>query len=259
MKMEKEISVFGCGWLGEPLAHSLVKKGYTVKGSTTSQNKISILKSKGITPFLLTLENIDATILPFLNTEILVVNIPSKNIEGFKTLISFIEQSAIKKVVFISSTSVYGTSNDIVSENSPVKNCALIAIENLFRLNTHFKTTVVRFAGLLGYNRKPGNFFKNGRSIPNPKGVVNMIHQDDCISIIEEIIAQHCWGEIFNACADTHPNRRDFYTKSFADIGLGIPVFNEEDALQLKIISNQKVKAVLDFEFKYPDLLNLPA
>ena len=55
----------------------------------------------------------------------------------------------------------------------------LLEIENLFLNNFHFKTTIIRFAGLFGYNRKPGNFFKDGKIIPDPKGFVNMIHQDD--------------------------------------------------------------------------------
>lgn len=253
-----DVSILGCGWLGEPLACSLIENGFTVKGTTTTINKLQQLKSKEIIPFLLNLEAISSTIESFLDAEILIVNIPSKNVEGFKTLIPFIEKSTIKKVIFISSTSVYEKSDEIITEKSTVKKCPLIEIEDLFRLNPSFETTIIRFAGLLGYNRKPGNFFKNGKTIPNPKGVVNMIHQDDCISLIEQIIAKNCWGEVFNACADTHPNRRTFYIKYFTEIGRDTPVFNENDELQLKTISNQKIKEVLDFDFKYSDLMKLP-
>ena len=223
--MKQHISVFGCGWLGEPLAYSFIQKGFLVNGSTTSESKINILASKKINPFLIQLENLTSAIEPFLIAEILVVNIPSKNVEGFKNLIPFIEKSTIQKVIFISSTSVYENSKEIITEKSPLKACPLAEIENLFLSNTHFETTVIRFSGLLGYNRKPGNFFKNGKIIPNPNGVVNMIHQNDCISIIEHIIQQNCWNEILNACADTHPKRRDFYTKAFLDIGLKTPFF----------------------------------
>jgi len=257
--MKKNISVFGCGWLGEPLAISFIQKGFSVNGSTTSKSKIKIFASKGIHPFLLNLESISSNIKSFLNSEILVVNIPSKNIEGFKNLISFIEKSPIQKVIFISSTSVYDNSEEIITEKTPVKKCTLIEIEQLFQLNSSFKTTIIRFSGLLGYNRKPGNFFKNGKTIPNPKGVVNMIHRDDCISIIEQIIIQNHWNEVFNACADTHPNRREFYNKAFLDIGLKLPVFNENDALQLKNISNLKLRSSLNFNFKYSDLMKLPS
>jgi len=256
--MKNEISIFGCGWLGEPLACSLIQKGFSIKGSTTSETKMTLLNSKGISSYLIQLEKLKPAIDAFLTSEILVVNIPSKNVEGFKNLISFIEKSTIQKVIFISSTSVYANSDEIITEKTPVIACDLVEIEKLFQCNSNFETTLIRFAGLLGYNRKPGNFFKNGKSIPNPEGVVNMIHQDDCIAIIEQIVIQNCWGEVFNACTDTHPKRRAFYTKSFTDVGLNSPVFNENDSKEIKLISNHKLKELLSYSFKYPDLMNLP-
>lgn len=254
----KTISVFGCGWLGMPLANNLVTKGFLIKGSTTSEDKIETLKSKKIEAFHFNLEELPNTILAFLNSEILIVNIPSKNIEGFKKLISLVEQSTIKKVLFVSSTSVYEPSPEIISEKTTLKECPLTTIEELFQSNKKFETTILRFSGLLGYNRKPGNWFKNGKIIPNPEGVVNMIHQDDCIEIIQQIIAQNCWNTTFNATADTHPKRRDFYTKAFLEIGRNTPIFNENDEKKIKIIGNHKLKKTLNFEFKYPNLMQLP-
>ena len=35
----KNVSVLGCGWLGMPLAISLLDEGYSVKGSTTTEKK----------------------------------------------------------------------------------------------------------------------------------------------------------------------------------------------------------------------------
>lgn len=256
--MRTTISIFGCGWLGFPLAKSFLNNDFSVKGSTTSNEKLQDLKTIGIQPFLVKLEELPTTILEFLNAEILIVNIPSKNIEGFKNLIPFIEKSPIKKVLFISSTSVYGPSESIINEQTNLRDCPLKDIEELFQKNEYFETTILRFSGLLGYQRKPGNWFKNCKIIPNPEGVVNMIHQDDCISIIEKIISNNYWNNTFNAATDSHPSRRNFYTKAFKDVGNNTPIFNEEDKKTIKIIGNQKVKKELNFDFKYPDLLNLP-
>ena len=42
--MQKEtITILGCGWLGLPLAQTLVKEGYSVKGSTTTEDKLEVL------------------------------------------------------------------------------------------------------------------------------------------------------------------------------------------------------------------------
>ena len=104
-----QISILGCGWLGLPLAKSLLEKGYSVKGSTTSIEKISILKNEGITPFQISLgeDKIEGEIEMFLaNSEILIIDIPPKlrgdskeNFVGkIQTLVPFIEKSPIKKI-----------------------------------------------------------------------------------------------------------------------------------------------------------------
>lgn len=255
--MKEKISILGCGWLGKPLALRLIKLGYKIKGSTTSEEKLSEFQEVGITPFLISIDALARNIAAFLASEILIVALPSKDIEGFKNVIYHVEKSAVKKVIFISSTSVYGNSEEVVTEASETLSSALTTIENLFKNSTHFETTIIRFSGLFGYNRKPGNFFKDGRKIPNPEGFVNMIHKDDCIQLIEKVIEKNAWNQIFNGCADTHPTRKEFYTKCTLAIGLKFPEFEEVGQLQQKIISNKKSKEYLDFKYKYGDLLTL--
>lgn len=255
--MREKISILGCGWLGKPLAVSLMKQGFAVNGSTTSEAKLVEFQELGITPFLISLDYITHNITAFLESQILIVALPSKDIEGFKNVICHIEKSAIKKVIFISSTSVYGNSEEVVTEESETLPSALTTIEILFKNSAHFETTIIRFAGLFGYNRKPGNFFKDGRKIPNPEGFVNMIHQDDCIQLIEKVIEKNAWNQVFNGCADTHPTRRDFYTKCTLDIGLENPVFEEVAEIQQKIVSNKKSKEILGLNYQYGDLLKL--
>ena len=255
--MKEKISILGCGWLGKPLAVSLIKNGFAIKGSTTSEAKLSEFQEIGITPFLISIDALTHNISAFLDSEIFIVALPSKNIEGFKNLICHVEKSAIKKVIFISSTSVYGNSEKVVTEASETIPSALTTIEMLFKNSTHFETTLIRFAGLFGDSRKPGNFFKNGRKIPNPKGFVNMIHQEDCIQLINKVIEKNAWNQIFNGCADTHPTRKEFYTKCTLDIGLKLPDFEEVEQDQLKIISNKKSKEILGLNYRYGDLLTL--
>ena len=214
--MNKTISILGCGWLGLPLGIELNKKNYSLKGSTTSENKMEILESNGIAPYIIDLNKSELKITNFLSSEVLVIAIPSKNVNGFKNLLLQIEKSNIKKVIFISSTSVYHNSNDVVTEESEIKKTPLSKIESLFKSNTSFKATIIRFSGLIGYDRKPGKFFKNGKIIQNPEGFVNLIHRDDCLQIIENIIEMNIWDETLNASADSHPSRRNFYIKEFA-------------------------------------------
>ena len=253
--MKNNISILGCGWLGLPLAKALAKKGYSIKGSTTSEIKIEILKSIGVQPYIINLSNRDFEFDNFLSSEVLIIAIPSKNIDDFKHLISQIETSNIKKVLFISSTSVYPNSNSIVTEESPIKRTPLSDIELLFKTNSKFKTTILRFGGLIGYDRKPGNFFKNGKTINHPEGFVNLIHQDDCIQIMEDIIEKNIWSKTLNACSDTHPKRREFYTKEFKKEDHSNPVFNKLATNEYKIINSDKLKSLLNYSFIYSDLM----
>ena len=127
----KQISILGCGWLGLPLAKALLKKGFLVKGSTTSMEKIPLIKTAGIEPFIIQLEEkkISDSITDFLaDSQILIVDIPPKlrgnSTENFvakiATLIPFIEKSTIDKVLFVSSTSVYGEDNGLVTDETPL-------------------------------------------------------------------------------------------------------------------------------------------
>lgn len=247
----------GCGWLGLPLANKLIKDGFIVNGSTTSTEKIEKLKDYGISPFLIKLSDLQSNLSDFLATETLIITSPSKDLTEYKKLLQFIDKSSVKKVLFISSTSVYENSQDLITEESTLQDLALVSIENLFKNHPALSTTIVRFAGLIGPNRSPASFFPKGKIIPNPTGYVNMIHQHDCIDIIEQIIQKQVWNETFNACADSHPTRKEFYTAIMENNRKETPVFGEIDDSRKKIISNEKLKKSLEFKFKVNELMDL--
>lgn len=256
MILKQKISILGCGWLGLDLALNLINKGYNVKGSTTSSNKFENLKIKAIPAFIVDIKQREKVVSEFLTSDVLVICITSKSIDDFKCLITQIEKSNIKKVIFISSTSVYPNTNEITSEETPINTSPLTEIESLFRKNKLFQSTIIRFGGLFGYNRQPGNFFKKDKKIENPEGYINFIHRDDCIEIIEKIIKNNAWNQTLNACADSHPKRRDFYKNEFKKLGKPEPIFNEESLNNYKIITSEKLKNLLNYTFKYSDLMN---
>ena len=253
--MTKKISILGCGWLGLPLANKLSQIGYFIKGSTTSASKAAVLKSKGIIPYIINLGHKENKFLDFLDAEILIICIPSKNKADFKRLIAKIEESEIQKVIFISSISVYPLKNQLVTEDTAVSG-PLAEIEKLFISSSYFSTTIIRFGGLFGYDRKPGKFIKNDKPLKNPDGFVNLIHRDDCTQIIENIIQKDVWNEVFNASADTHPKRKDFYKKEMLKMGRAAPLIDKDSESLYKIISSEKLKTLLNYSFIYSDLLN---
>ena len=278
--MNPKTSILGCGWLGLPLAKSLLSKGYEVKGSTTSQSKLDVLKSAGISPFQIQLEEhqIIGTIEDFLKeTDVLVIDIPpglrreisTSNemtfVNKVKTLIPFIEKSGIQKVIFVSSTSVYGdsynfsTSLEVTEETKPNPDTEsgkqLVIAETLLQSNSYFKTTVIRFGGLLGDDRHPIKFLAGRTNVENPDAPVNMIQREDCIGIIEKSLdfAQDDkweWNQTFNAVAPQHPTRKEYYHKKAQILNLPLPIFAENLESKGKIISSKKVETILGYSFQ---------
>lgn len=278
--MNRKISILGCGWLGLPLAKSLLSKGYEVKGSTTSESKLDVLKNAGILPFQIQLEEhqIIGKIEDFLKeTDVLIIDIPpglrreiSSSLEmtfvnKVKILIPFIEKSGIQKVVFVSSTSVYGDSKnfstalEVTEETKPNPDTEsgkqLVIAETLLQSNEHFKTTVIRFGGLLGDDRHPINFLAGRTNVENPEAPVNMIQREDCIGIIEKTLDfarddNWEWNQTFNAVAPQHPTRKAYYHKKAEILNLPLPTFAEDSESKGKIISSKKVETILGYSFQ---------
>jgi nucleoside-diphosphate-sugar epimerase len=241
------------------LAKTLSVNGFDVKISTRSPSRIAELTSENITPFIIDIEQLNNSITTFFDSPILIINITSKNIASFCDLITKIEQSSVGKVIFVSSTSVYQNTNNIISESDMAESATslLFQLENLFRNNFHFQTTIVRLAGLIGPQRHPGLFFRNGKKVQQANAPVNLIHLDDCLAIINEIIEQNVWEETFNACSDNHPTKREFYSHARQLLGLAPPEFIATEKQEYKIINNMKVKQTLNYAFKHPDVMKI--
>lgn len=282
----KQISILGCGWLGLPLAKALLEKGFSVKGSTTSNSKLSVIEKLGIKPFLIALseDKTEGDLDVFLEkSEILIIDIPPKLrgsgtdsstavrktfVEKIKNIIPHIEKSGIEKVLFVSSTSVYAEDNSIVTEDSPLNpetegGRQLVIVEELLQSNANFKTTIVRFGGLIGEDRHPIPFLAGKRNLENPNAPINLIHQVDCIGIIRKIIENglrqaqtdnEFWGKTFNAVAPFHPSREEYYTQKAIDFGLELPQFNLESPTFGKTILSSKIETVLGYTFSKPNL-----
>ncbi|WP_426094147.1 SDR family NAD(P)-dependent oxidoreductase [Flavobacterium sp. DSR2-3-3] len=266
----KKISILGCGWLGLPLAKALIKNDYLVNGSTTSAEKLDVLKNAGIAPFLIVLSENKTTenLTNFLeNSEILIIDVPPKlrgsGTENFvskiRNVIPFIEKSSVRKVLFISSTSVYNDDDASVTEETIPKpdtesGKQLLATELLLLSNSNFKTTALHFGGLIGDDRHPIHFLAGRENLDNPDAPINLIHQEDCIGIILKIIENDAWNETFNAVAPSHPSREMYYSQKALDLDLALPKFNHNNPSIGKTILSTKIETVLKYTFTKPNL-----
>ncbi len=261
-----QISILGCGWLGFPLALSLQRKGYNIKGSTTSKEKLAVLSEHEIEPYLihLTENTIGGEIDSFLaGSEMLVINVPpdmrGQNVLPFsikiKALLPYIEASVIEQVLFVSSTSVFSDFQGEVDEDTlPQPNSdtgkELFKAEQLLMKNDFFKTTVLRFGGLLGEDRHPVNFLAGSEKLSGGDAPVNLIHREDCIGIIEAILENKYWGKIVHGVFPKHPSKKEYYTKIALEKNLKPTAFKTEPNTIYKCVTSRYLTSDLEYKFQ---------
>ena len=263
------VSIIGLGWLGLPLAKQLQSAGNKVKGSTTRADKAADLNQTGIEACQLQLNPApDGNLEYLLDTDTLVINVPPKagkfgddfHPKQIQHLVEAIDASAVKHVIYVSSTSVYPELNRVLVENDVIRPeesaaPALVQAEQLVLALAPKKTvTVLRCGGLMGYDRIPGKYIA-GKTVNSGDVPVNYLHQDDAVGILLTLIQRPTTG-VFNAVAPEHPLRRDIYQKSCADFGYERPAFEQpEQPVPYKVVSVEKLLQATQYAFRYPDPL----
>ncbi|MFS4466529.1 SDR family oxidoreductase [Maribacter sp. 2210JD10-5] len=265
--MIKSVAIMGCGWLGFPLAKRLLQEGYTIKGSTTSENKLETLQKEGIAPYLiqLTEHKIIGDISGFLqNQQLLIINVPprlrgkgSKEsfVEKMKLVAEAVKKSSIKKVIFVSSTSVYGDiSGDVTEETTPVPQTEsgkqLLQSELLFKKSLTSNITIIRFGGLIGPDRHPVTMLSGRENLSGGNAPVNLIHLDDCIRIISAILKKDQWGETFNAVYPHHPKKQEYYTLEAKKRTIKAPEYQKIDNKKYKKVTTCKYFLLNSYTFQ---------
>lgn len=262
--MTKQIAILGCGWLGLPLGSRLVDLGYRVKGSTTSSEKRPKLEAKGIRPYLFRVgESFEGETADFFTSDILILNIPpgrrNPKVEQthpaqVRLIVAAALQGGVKQMVFVSSTSVYGTFNGTVTEETvpnpqTASGRALVKAEQWLS-NQPIASTIVRMAGLYGPERNPARFLAGKREVKNGAAPINLVHLESAIEAIVQVILREKWNNLYNLCADEHPSRELYYTTKAKEFGLTPPSFAAGGEVRYKIIDNNKAKRELGIRFR---------
>lgn len=251
--MKKEfLSLIGCGWLGKPLALDLIQSGYSIL-ATTSHDKSSEFSASAV-PYT-TLDISSHTVpAPILNSDVLIYMVTPKPLAEVQ---HFFEQiPADKKIIFISSTSVYGKSMGEINEGIPLdpnNTSSPLLIETESYIKTKFKNaTILRFGGLYGDKRHPVFHLQGKTNLTGGGAYIHLVHRDDCIRAIKSVIEHSCWGEIFNIVSDVSFNKKDYYTLMAIKLGLTPPTYTENAAINETKITNEKSKEKLNMHYQKP-------
>lgn len=272
----KRVSIIGLGWLGMPLAISLMGKGYQVVGSKTTADGLEAARMSGIDAYGLVMKpqpecNADDWD-QLLQCDVLIITLPASRTpekgEIYRQSVQILVDSALSKqverIIFISSTSVYGDAEGEMTEDSP-RNAVrqsgkiLVELENWLHDLPNISVDILRPAGLIGPERHPGRFMAGKQALPEGNCGVNLVHQEDVIAAIKLLLAQPRGGHIYNLCAHMHPRKQDFYPAMAKLLGVEPATFAQNSKKSLgRIINGQKICQELGFEYQFPDPERMP-
>lgn len=266
----KTVSILGCGWLGCALGKSLVDDGLEVLGSGRESLEISNITQMFIKPVWIDVRKREMIYIEsqFWKSDVVVVGIPPIRDSGvekvfprrMQMIIDELKRKGAKRVVLLSSTIVYPNNGEIVREDDVIEGTkpsgeAWLKAEELFVNEKSFTTTIVRLAGVVGPGRDPGVFTMQ-RNIRKPGNVpVNILHLDDAVGIIKELIVKDYGNELFNACALEHPTRKELYKIAGMDEKEEMPDLLLIDSPPFKVVSSDKLRSVTGYKFKHDDPL----
>ena len=284
------VGIIGCGWLGSALAYQLQKQDVAVLATRSNSDNTEQLKSQGIEAEVLSLPA-EQTLLnthPIFKQQCLVIAITPQFRQGrvdYADKVQQLVESAkegnyVEQIVLLSSSAIYnglsgqveeGSTLDMSADKVSVLNQAEQAVLNFnshgfneSRLNAQnddvgIKTAyVLRLSGLVGPKRHPGKFLLNGRMLKSPQAIVNLIHQQDAVGLIQALLQSAICGGIFNGVSSTQVTKKQYYQAAASALQLPTPTFEEVDLSaenDPKIVSSQKTQAELAYTFVYDDLL----
>ncbi|WP_149274399.1 NAD-dependent epimerase/dehydratase family protein [Pareuzebyella sediminis] len=263
--MINKVAIIGCGWLGLPLAKTLLNEGRTVHGSTTSKHKLPLLKMSGIIPYQISIsENgVQGDITDFLRgVDCIIINVPPKlrggSNENFVKKMQWLHKavrvSSVEKVIFVSSTSVYGNIKGEVTEKTDPQPATesgkqLLTAERIFKNDKERETSIIRFGGLIGPERHPVTMLAKRKNLSNGNMPVNLVHLNDCIRTITEILANDWWSETFNSVYPYHPTKQLYYSSEALLRGLQPPEYESNKNSNGKIVHAHNLINVKGFRF----------
>lgn len=202
--------------------------------------------------------------LPMKDTEDILFTIPPSASEDYvaQTTSFFREVLNINpslRIIFISSTSVYGEQNKSVDERSFVKpetsNAKKLRAVELFLEN--YNVWILRCGGLIGDRKHPVHYLAKRELIPTPQAAVNLVHEHDICRFIKLLLENDIDFGIYNLVAPEHPSRKEYYSEVARRLGLNPLKFDEEDQRKGKIVLPKRALSG-NFSFEYSSPFEMP-
>lgn len=174
------------------------------------------------------------------NCDIIVFNLTPSLIKEFLNFKNFVENVTFKKIIFISSTSIYGNQGLVDESTMAIPDCSSGRLLNEceeYLQNSNFDFTIIRPAGIYSTKNHPG-YYLSGKSFKIGKDEkINLISRDELVDIIiKSFDSSH---KIINAVNSNHPNKEDYYKNFCMKNNIEVPQFLISNEIKNKIVSTQ--------------------
>lgn len=254
------------GTLGERVAKRFVNEGAEVRVLVRKLNNSAKYKSLGVTPILGDLTDLDSLIHATRSVDIIIHcaaylgddpdEAHAANILGVDNLARAALTSKVIKFIHISTTSVYGESNEgFYDETSPL---AEHSKNTYIRSKAQSESILNSYAsqGLHSIILRPGaicaeeNSYWGDRQIKrmieadivswvHPADLVAWVHADNLVEMIKLVIENGTNGEVYNAI-DGNFEENDFRVKLITTLGKPLEIPNR--SIERPVFSNTKIK-----------------
>lgn len=264
------ILIVGCGDLGSRLGESLSKQGHDVYGIRRDIHKIPA----SISPIGCDIFSANPSLPKNLNYVYYILSATNFNddsyyqayVLGVQNLLNSLQgQTQIKRIFFVSSTSVFGqSSGEWVDETSQVDDSSfsskrLLEGESLIN-ESDYPSSIIRFGGIYGVGRTHLiDLVLDGKAHCLEDSFSNRINADDCVGILEHILTidNSVSLESLYIGVDNQPTLTcEVYEwlaeqLSVSDIEHVDPSEHSRTKRSNKRLSNQKLRDT-GYKFKYP-------
>ena len=258
--MKKNISIYGGGWVGAPLAFKLALAEFEVIVSASSAHKQAKHPNIKVVEFRAE-PNMEKGLWDEMNqSEIQIWAIPprrKKNSEEFylqilQDWLSVLDEKIVKKIIFLSSTSIYQNVSDVVDEKSAIVETSLMAQAESLILASKIPSVILRLGGLMGGDRFVAKYF-SGRRNDGANCPVNYVHKDDVVALCTLTVEKINKG-IYNIVAPIHPTKGEVGENDIEKRNMPAGTWDySQPCLGGKIISGEKITKELKYQFKHPD------
>lgn len=272
--------IIGCGYIGMAAGAELVRQGHQVTGLRRTGSANVELSAAGIVPAIADVTRPESLrdLGPGYDW---VVNCVSASggglgeyqrvyLAGTRNLISWLSTVPPQKLVYTSSTSVYGQRDgSTVDENSatvPDSATAQLLVQAeqalLQAAAEGFPAVVLRVAGIYGPTRaywleqvRAGTAQLDGTG----ERILNMIHRDDLVSAVVAALTRGKPGQVYNVVDDEPVSQQLFLAWLSAQLNAPMPLPGsaaqagfKKRGLTNKRVSNRKIKEELGFRLRFP-------